>query len=115
MAKDVSGHVWTFDAATQGEGFGPNLDSISVNITSKFYVHALKVDTGDGGDVLVESREGTTGDATIHVKYTVVKLDSTPANDTLWVPIEAYVDGLYVTTLPTNGSIQVYLEKPWNS
>ena len=106
MAKDVKANPWVLDAATQGEGFGPNEDSVSVVFTVKPYVNQIKVDTGDGGDVLVHSRKNASaGD---HARYVVVKLDDTPANDTLWVPIEARVDGIYATTLPTNASLFIY-------
>lgn len=106
MAKDIKANPWVFDATTQGEGFGPNLDSISVNFTIKPYINQIKVDTGDGGDVLVRSRN--TASAGSHARYDIVKLDNTPANDTLYVPIEAKVDGIYVVTLPTNASLYVY-------
>jgi hypothetical protein len=38
MAKLVYGDFIEFDATTQGEGFGPNKDSISVVNTGKLYV-----------------------------------------------------------------------------
>lgn len=106
MAKDVKANPWKLDATGQGEGFGPNEDSVSVVFTVKPYVNQIKVDTGDGGDVLIRSRN--TASAGSHGRYDIVKLDNTPANDTLWVPIEARVDGIYITTLPTNASIYVY-------
>jgi hypothetical protein len=107
MAKLVYGDFIEFDATTQGEGFGPNKDSISVVNTGKLYVRRFKVDTGDGGDVLVRSR--LNAGAADHARFDVLKADSTPANDTLDWPYHGYVDGLYVVTLPTNAKIIVLL------
>jgi hypothetical protein len=56
MSKDVTSNPWTFDAAAQGEGFGPNKDSVSVVFTIKPYIDRIKIDTGDGGNVLIYSR-----------------------------------------------------------
>jgi hypothetical protein len=106
MAKDVTGNPWLFDAATQGEGFGPNKDSISVVFTTKPYIDRIKVDTGDGGNVLIRSRSAAgTGD---HSRIDILKADSTPANDTLEWPIKHRVDGIYIVTLPANATIKVW-------
>jgi hypothetical protein len=112
MAKTgLNTPIWTFGAAADGEGFGPNKDGISVNYTCKIYIHRLKIDTGDGGDVLIYSRkEAGTGD---HARSVILKADSTPANDTLEWPFESYVDGIYIQTLPTNASVVVFTEKPY--
>lgn len=63
------------------------------------YVRQFKLDTGDGGNFLMD--ESSSGQR-------VCKLDSTPANDTLWVPIDRYVEGVYITTLAANASVEVY-------
>ena len=63
-------------------------------------IDQIKVDTGDGGDVLLTY----TSDA----QDQLLKLDNTPANDTLWVPIRKHVEALFVQTLPTNAQLEVY-------
>ena len=63
------------------------------------YIRQFKLDTGDGGNFLMDESSGG---------QRVCKLDSTPANDTLWVPIDRYVEGIYITTLPANASVEVY-------
>ena len=63
------------------------------------YIRQFKLDTGDGGNFLMDESSGG---------QRVSKLDSTPANDTLWVPIDRYVEGIYITTLPANASVEVY-------
>lgn len=133
MAKDVSANPWVFDAAGQAEGYGPWLDSqksifepegtepsISAankpNFNIKPYIRQVKVVTGStGGDVLVYSRKVVgTADPTEenkpdqHKRYEVLFLDETPANDTLWVPMDQQVDGIYVETLPTGAKLYVY-------
>jgi hypothetical protein len=107
MAKVFRGDWIIFDAATQGEGFGPNEDSISVSTAEKLYVQRIKIDTGDGGDVLIRSRN--TASASDHARYDVVKADNTTANATMQWPIGKRVDGLYVVTLPANATITVIL------
>ena len=107
MAKVVRGDFIEFDAGDQGEGFGPNKDSVSVVYTHKIYVARIKVDTGDGGDVLLYSRQEA--GAADHARYEVLKADSTPANDTLEWPIHKRVDGVFVETLPANAKIVVWL------
>ncbi len=65
------------------------------------YIEQIKLDTGDGGDFLLTE----TSDA----QDRVLKLDSTPANDTLWIPVNHYVEALYVQTLASNASMEVYV------
>ena len=106
MAQDSTNNPWLFDAATQGEGFGPSLDSVSVVFTVRPYINQLKIGTGAGGDVLIYSRKNAgTGN---HARVNIVDFSSTPANDTLWVPIDARVDGLYIQTLPTGGRVYAF-------
>lgn len=125
MAKDVSANPWVFDATGQAEGLGPSLDSgpevtHTVNFNVPVYIQQIKVVTGGtGGDVLVYSRKIVgTEDPTQYPKcdqrkrYEVLFLDETPANDTLWVPINTRVDGIYVNTLPTGAKLYVYHGEP---
>jgi len=65
------------------------------------YIDEIKVDTGDGGNFLA-TIGADAGDR-------LLKLDNTPANDTLWVPIRKRVRSIYVQTLPTNASLEVRL------
>ena len=133
MAKDVSANPWVFDAVGQCEGFGPSLDaeksvyepegtepSISAankpNFNTPIYVREIKVVTGStGGDVLLYSRKVVgTADPTEenkpdqHKRYEVLFLDATPANDTLWVPMNQRVDEFYVETLPAGAKLYVF-------
>lgn len=126
MAKDVSGNVWKFDATGQAEGYGPSLDSAvrggtpvthTVNYDVPLKIKQFKIETGSGGDVLIYSRKIVgTEDPTQYPKcdqrqrYTVLSLDSTPASDTLWVPMGTRVDGIYIETLPTNAVVWAYME-----
>ena len=132
MAKSVSANPWVFDAVGQCEGFGPSLDAEisiyepegtepSISAANKpvfnttVYIKQIKVVTGDGGDVLVYSRK-VAGDADPteenkpgeRKRYEVLFLDATPASDTLWVPMDVRVDGIYVETLPANAKLYVY-------
>jgi hypothetical protein len=65
------------------------------------YIDEIKVDTGAGGDVLVTIGSDS-GDRQL-------KLDSTPANDTLWVPIRKRVRSIYAQTLPAGATLEVRL------
>jgi hypothetical protein len=100
MAKDITGNPWVFDTATESEGFANRNESTAPNITTNIFINRIKVDTGDGGDVAIDN------DATPTRR--IIKADSTPANDTLEWPIGHYVDGIYITTLPTNATITVW-------
>ena len=133
MAKDISANPWVFDAVGQCEGFGPSLDaeksvyepegtepSISAankpNFNTPIYIREVKITTGStGGDVLVYSRKVVgTADPTEenkpeqHKRYEVLFADATPANDTLWWPINTRVDGFYVETLPAGAKLYVF-------
>ena len=105
MAKDITGQPWKFDATGQGEGIGPSLDSVSVNFPVQVYIDHIKVETGDGGDVLLYSRQNA---GTEQKRYTVLSLDQTPSGDTLAVEMRKRVDGIYVETLPANAVLWVY-------
>jgi len=94
MAKDVTGQPWIFDATTQAEGVGN-----SGVFQHPIYIQRVKIDTGNGGDVLVLSASGG---------KTIIKADNTPADDTLEWPIGAFVRGFYVSTLPTNAQLHVF-------
>jgi hypothetical protein len=108
MAKDVTSNPWYFDATTQGEGFGPNKDSVAcVFPYVKPYIQRIKVEAGDGGsDVTIYSRKNAgTGD---HSRITILELDSVTASDTIECPMGIRVDGVYIQALPTNGKVFVY-------
>ena len=105
MAKDVTRNPWIFDAAGDTEGVAnaadssqtPNFDGITI------WVEQIKLDTGDGGDFLLsESDSGKR----------ILKLDNTPANDTLWVPMHVRVRGVFVSTLATNATLEIYHGDP---
>jgi len=83
-----------------GAGSGTHTLSMQNIFNLPLSIDQIKVDTGDGGDVLLTY----TSDG----QDRLLKLDSTPANDTLWVPIRKVVEALYVQTLPTNASLEVY-------
>jgi hypothetical protein len=87
-----------------GTGSGTHTMSAYNIFNAKIYIDQIKVDTGDGGDFLL------TWDADAQGR--LLKLDNTPANDTLWVPIRKRVQAVYVQTLPTNGSVEVYTGYP---
>lgn len=106
MAQNSSSNPWYMDAAGQGEGFGPNKDGISVVFDTKPYINQVKLETGDGGDFLMYSRKNAgSGD---HARIILLKLDNTPANDTLWIPMDCRVDGVYIQTLATNAAVYVF-------
>lgn len=94
MAKTLTGNPWIFTAAgdAEGQGMGGVYDL-------PIYIDQIKLDTGDGGDFELLDAEGGTS---------ILKLDSTPANDTLWIPIGHYQDSVYVGTLADNASIYLY-------
>jgi hypothetical protein len=83
-----------------GAGSGTHTLSMQNIFNLPLAIDQIKVDTGDGGDVLLTY----TSDA----QDRLLKLDNTPANDTLWVSIRKTVEALYVQTLPANGSLEVY-------
>lgn len=132
MSKDISANPWVFDAVGQCEGFGPSLDAEksvyepegeepSIPAADKpvfntsIYIRQIKITTGAGGDVLVYSRKvAGTADPTEenkpdqHKRYEVLFADATPADDTLWWPMDQRVDGIYVETLPANAKLYVF-------
>ena len=102
MAKDTSRQPWIFDAADQSYVPDATSNRGPVQSTSsgqKPWIRQIKLDTGDGGDFLINDADGGNR---------LLKLDNTPANDTLWVPIGASWKGLFVQTLATNASLEVY-------
>ncbi len=68
------------------------------------FVKSIKVDTGDGGDVLIE--DATTSGTRL------VKLDNTTANITIEVRLDHFVKGVDATTLPTNATLEIHLGTP---
>jgi hypothetical protein len=101
MAKEITGNPWVFDTATEGEGYGPNADSVSVNFNTWIYIKRIKVYTGtSGGDVQVDDRK-TSG-------REILFLDNTFANDSIECPMGIAVKGVYIKTLPTAAKVYVY-------
>jgi len=104
MAKVITDQPWKFDAAGQAEGKAAwdnaQIDNTNLEYDIPIYISQIKVDTGDGGNVLL-----TTG---VTDGLVILKLDDTPADDTLWVPMEKYFDGILIQTLPTNAAVFVY-------
>jgi len=101
MVKQATGNPIIFDATTQGEGYGPNEDGISTLFNTPIYVKRIKVYTGTaGGDIQVDDR-ATSGKE-------VLFLDSTLANDSIECPIEVFVKGIYIKTLPTAAKVYLY-------
>lgn len=84
-----------------GTGSGTHTANMQNVYQFPVYVNQFKVDTGDGGDFLLT----TIADAGSRL----LKLDNTPANDTLWVPIDQRVTSVYVQTLPANATVEMYL------
>jgi len=106
MAKDVKGQPWSFDAIDQGEGFGPNKDAVSVAFTIKPYVARVKVATGTGGVLTILSRKNVSAGS--NDRYTVLSAPALPAGDFFDFPINQRVDGVYISAIPTGGTVFVY-------
>lgn len=70
-------------------------------------VEQFKLDTGDGGDFLLTYTTDA-GDR-------LIKLDNTPVDDTLWVPVRKRWEAVYIQTLAANGTIEVYTGDDWDS
>ncbi len=64
------------------------------------HISRIKLDTGDGGDFLL-TYSTDAGDE-------LVKADSTPANDTLEWPIGKRIEALYVQTIQSGMTFQVW-------
>lgn len=116
MAKQVVGDTIRFDAEGQGEGYGPALDGVSVVYNVPLYVRHIKVNSGAGGDLTINSRK-ISGDADPtefplcdqRKRYEVLFLDDMDANEPYMIPMEKYVDGLYIEDLQTNMVVTVEL------
>lgn len=115
MAKDVTGQPWYFDAAAQGEGFGPNADGVSVVFNKPVFIKRIKVYTGDGGEVLLYDRKdapavtGAPGPTDAHfARHTVLDLKTLAAQDNFEVPVEATLLGIYVSILPASAYLEVF-------
>jgi len=115
MPKDVTGQPWYFDAAAQGEGFGPSLDGVSVAFDGRIYIKRVKLYTGDGGAVRVYDRQtsppvlGLPGeDDAQHARHIVFYLQNLAAQDNFEIPVEAELLGFYVDTLPANAYMEVF-------
>lgn len=98
MAKTLGKNPWIFTATSDTEGSGN-----SGEYDHPLYIDHIDLDTGDGGDFLLLDASG--GDQ-------VKKLDNTPANDTIRMDINGWVQGIHVTTLATNGRILIFHEPP---
>ena len=103
MAKTLNKDPWVWTAAGDAEG---QIHGGSFQLP--IYVRQIKVDTGDGGDFLLTTASTSDTEAVGYPGERLLKLDNTPANDTLWVEIETYWDNIFIQTLPANASIEIY-------
>lgn len=95
MAKDVSGQPWTFDATTQGEG------------TSNSGVFQLPIFI----DFVICKSNGTAGAFTVLEASggaQIFDVDTTGSNESKIVPIGKYIEGFYVSALPSSGKIYAF-------
>lgn len=81
-----------------GTGSGTHTMSMKNIFNHPIYIQRVKLDTGDGGNLLIEEDGGRD----------IIKADNTPANDTLEWPIGAFVDSFKITTLPANATVTVW-------
>ncbi len=104
MAKVFNGDTWKFTAAADAEGIANKDESTVPNFANTpIFIRGGRLDTGDGGDfVLNISNAGKE----------IIKMDSTPANDSIPFVLNAYFRGVYVQTLQTNASITLYVGVP---
>ena len=98
MAKDVTNNIWRFDAAADAEGIANVGVTGVVFDQAPIYVQWIRVDTGNGGNFLINETNGADE---------VLKLDSMPSDDSLERRIDSYVRGLYLQTLPTNATVSI--------
>jgi hypothetical protein len=98
MAITYGRNVIVLGAASDAEGTGE-----SGNFNHPLFIKSIKVDTGDGGNVLIN--EGTGG-------ARLVKLDSTTANTTIEVRLDHFVSAIDAATLPANASLEIHLGVP---
>lgn len=104
MAKDITGQPWQFNAAGDFEGLA-NVGELDASLNGpvfphRIFVRRIKIVTGStGGDVLVTESDGG---------REIARADSAPANDTLEWPINAWVKGIYIDTLPTGANVKVF-------
>lgn len=95
MAKDVTGNPWKFDAATQAEG----LDNSGV-FDHPIYVKTIAVSTVDHtGDSTVDIHDASGG----RLLWTV----EMSTNDREQYVIDDFVQGIYITTLPSGATVFV--------
>ena len=102
MAQDMTSQPWLLDATGQSyarDAVATVGNNNTLSVIQKLWIREIKVDTGDGGNVLVSVSNGG---------RRLLKMDNTTANTTISVPIDELWEGLYVTTLPANASLEVY-------
>ena len=83
-----------------GAGSGTHTLNMQNIFNLPLAIDQIKLDTGDGGDFLL-TYTSNSGDR-------FLKLDNTPANDTLWIPVRKHVDAIFIQTLAANASLEVY-------
>lgn len=106
MAKDVHANPWVFDTQDTGEGLGPDLDAVATVFKIPIYINRIKIYTGAGGAIRLESRKNA--GAGNRAKIDVIRLQNTAAQETIEVALGHYFDGIYLTTLPTDALVYVY-------
>jgi len=98
MAKDVTSSVWIFDTANDAEGIA-NVGAAGVVFDNvPIYIQYINLDTGDGGNILVNESSGG---------KRILKADGTSSNDAIQFPINRYVRGVFLETITANGSIEI--------
>jgi len=102
MAKDVKANPWFFDAAAQGEGFGPNEDAVSVVFTVKPYISLLRIKGGAGGSVVIHSRQNVS--VGNNDRYVILN-ETLGAGESKDFPVNQRVDGLFLTTFPIDAEL----------
>jgi len=99
MAKDVSTDVWKFDATTQYDGAGGG--SSPANNFAPFVKTVVFVDDG--------TNHGQFKVLTKASGAVVAEGRTTSSVNTIVIPVNLPVAGVYIQALPTNGLVYVYV------
>lgn len=98
MAKTLGTNPWVMTAAADAEGLGNGGSH-----EHPLYVDHLEIMSGNGGDILI--KQSSSG-------KTLVDIASATADDNIWWDVNGWLKGIYITTLPTNGEVRIYLGTP---
>jgi hypothetical protein len=93
MAKNVVGNPWVFDAANQNEGVANAAESTPpvFNVAPIYVKHFVVYGGATGGTVKIDNDTVPT--------RSIVPATEIAADAETVIPIESYVDGVYITTL----------------